>query len=283
MDSPDLTRGRPLPRSEKVALCVEKTYSRFVGLSVRQCVELFHLVFLRALVAKGEDKALVALKGGCNLRFFYGSVRYSEDMDLDVVVIAKDTLKNKVDRLLRSPLVTAPLKAHGITIVESSSPKQTETTQRWKVGLRRQGDELPIRTKVEFSRRGAIEGSKFEAADREVLRPYGLTPVLATHYTTDAAIRQKVHALAARAEPQARDVFDLSLLLARPEAAEFDMGEDASRWVVDAIDRAMSLSFDDYASKVVAFLEPSQAEVYAERSAWEAMQEDVVARLETLR
>ena len=55
------------------------------------------------------------------------------------------------------------------------------------------------------------------------------------------------------------------------------------RWLDDAIDHAMGISFDEYASKVVAFLEPSHAEVYAERSAWNAMQEDVVARLEALR
>jgi predicted nucleotidyltransferase component of viral defense system len=254
-----------------------------MALSVRQSTELFHLVFLRALVAKGEDKGLVALKGGCNLRFFFGSVRYSEDMDLDVVVIAKGTLKSKVDRLLQSPIVTAPLKTHGITIVESSSPKQTETTQRWKVRLRREGDELPIRTKVEFSRRDAIEGTKFEAADREVIRPYALTPVLATHYTTGAAIRQKIHALAGRTEPQARDVFDLSLLLARPDAAGFELDRPASKWLAGAIDHAMSFSFDEYASKVVAFLDPSHAAIYADRSAWEAMQVDVAARLDALR
>lgn len=40
----------------------------------------------------------MALKGGCNLRFLFGSVRSSEDMDLDVVVLAKETLKNKVGR-----------------------------------------------------------------------------------------------------------------------------------------------------------------------------------------
>jgi hypothetical protein len=51
-------------------------------------------------------------------------------MNLDVVVIAKDTLKNKVERLLKSPALTAPLKMHGLTIVETSAPKQTETTQR---------------------------------------------------------------------------------------------------------------------------------------------------------
>lgn len=252
-------------------------------LTVRQSTELFHLVFLRALVAKGEDKGLIALKGGCNLRFFFGSVRYSENMDLDVVVIAKETLKNKVDRLLRSPAVTAPLKTHGLTLVETSAPNQTETTQRWKVGLQRAGDELPIRTKVEFSRRDDIEGSRYEAANREVLRPYGLTPVLAAHYMTATAIRQKLHALAERTEPQARDVFDLSLLLARPEAGDLALDETAKGWLDDGIDHAMGLSFDEYASKVVSFLEPGQAEVYADRSAWEAMQEDVVARLEALR
>lgn len=252
-------------------------------LSVRQSTEFFHIVFLRALVAKGEDKALIALKGGCNLRFFFGSVRYSEDMDLDVVVIAKNTLKNKVDRLLQSPAVTAPLKTQGLTVAEASAPKQTETTQRWKVGLRREGDELLIRTKVEFSRRDTIEGAKFEAADRDVLRPYGLTPVLATHYTTGTAIRQKIHALAARTEPQARDVFDLSLLLARPDAAGLALDAAAKKWLEGAIDHAMGISFDEYASKVVAFLEPNHAEIYQQRAAWDAMQGDVVERLEALR
>lgn len=251
--------------------------------TVRQSTELFHLVFLRALVAKGEDKGLIAVKGGCNLRFFFGSVRYSEDMDLDVVVLAKETLRNKVERLLKSPVVVAPLRAHGLTIVDTSAPKQTETTQRWKVGLLRSGDELPVRTKVEFSRRDAIEGAKYEAADREVLRAYGLTPVLATHYKTASAIRQKIHALAGRTEPQARDVFDLSLLLARPDAAELVL-DDAAKGSLDAaIERAMSLSFDAYASTVVAFLEPGHAEVYSARSAWAAMQEDVLARIEALR
>lgn len=217
------------------------------------------------------------------MRLFFGSVRYSEDMDLDAVVVAKETLRNRVDRLLASPIVTSPLKTHGFAIVESSAPKQTDTTQRWKVALRRSGDELTFRTKIEFSRRDAIAGAKLEAADRELLRPYGLTPALAPHYATEAAVRQKVHALAARTEPQARDVFDLALLLARPDAASLAFDDQAKAWLEAAIDHAMGLSFDDYAAKVVAFLEPSHAELYADRGAWEAMQEDVVARLEGLR
>jgi predicted nucleotidyltransferase component of viral defense system len=49
----------------------------------RQTIEIFHLLFLRAFGAR-VDKSLFALKGGCNLRFFFKSVRYSEDMDLDI-------------------------------------------------------------------------------------------------------------------------------------------------------------------------------------------------------
>jgi predicted nucleotidyltransferase component of viral defense system len=251
--------------------------------TARQAVELFHLVFLRALVAKGEDKALVALKGGSNLRFYFGSVRYSEDMDLDVVVISKTTLKNKVDRLLQSPAVLTPLAAKGVRVVETSAPKQTDTTQRWKAGLRVDGSDVPLRTKIEFSRRDEIDGVAFEATTREVLRPYGLTPFLATHYASHAALAQKIHALAGRAEPQARDVFDLDLLFARAEAEELVLSKAQRAWVPDAIERAMSISFDDYASKVVAFLDPTQAELFSERSAWDAMQDAVVARLEALR
>src|SRR5438105_4480277 len=122
---------------------------------------MFHLVFLRALTARGEDKALFALKGGCNLRFFFGSVRYSEDIDIDVAVVAKGTLKNKIERLLYAPTVAGPLKTHAIEIVDISAPKQTDTTQRWKVGIRAQGAALPLRTKIEFSRRQSLTATTF--------------------------------------------------------------------------------------------------------------------------
>src|SRR4051812_22207807 len=122
-------------------------------LSHRQIVEMFHLVFLRALVAKGEDKTLFALKGGCNLRFYLGSVRYSEDIDIDAAVIARETLQKKVDRLLLSPIIAFPLKTQGLELVDVSAPKQTDTTQRWKAGLSARGLPSPVRTKIEFSRR----------------------------------------------------------------------------------------------------------------------------------
>jgi hypothetical protein len=162
-----------------------------------------------------------------------------------------------------------------------SAPKQTETTQRWKVGLKVEGLTVPVRTKIEFSRRNTIVGTTFEATPHETVRPYALTPVLSTHYGRPAAIAQKIEALAGRTEPQARDVFDLHLLFSRESTIALT---EQQRGLLDtAIDHAMCLSFDDYVSKVVAYLDPEQSGPYEDRAAWDALQEDVVTRLEELR
>ena len=244
----------------------------------RQCVELFHLVFVRALTARLDDKKLVCVKGGCNLRFFFESVRYSEDIDLDVAVVARETLQKKVDGLLQSPIVVAPLKAMGVSVVEVSKPKQTETTQRWKAGLRTQGQRETIRTKIEFSRRAAIAGAAFEAVHASVTSRYMLPPFLVTHYPASQAIIQKIHALCERHEPQPRDVFDLNLLFARRDVT-VRLSEEEKAWVPGAIDNAISISYDDYSAKVVDYLEPDHAELYASRVAWELMQSVVTDRV----
>lgn len=48
-----------------------------------QLRELFHIEFLRWLGREMKTE-YCALKGGTNLRLFFGSFRYSEDMDLDI-------------------------------------------------------------------------------------------------------------------------------------------------------------------------------------------------------
>jgi predicted nucleotidyltransferase component of viral defense system len=254
-----------------------------MAFSVRQSIELFHLSFVRALFAKGEDKGRIAIKGGCNLRFYFQSPRYSEDIDFDVARLPKETLRNKVERLLQSPLVATPLRVRGIELTDITAPKQTDTTQRWKVGLVVRDVSVPLRTKLEFSRRDAIAGTEYESVDADLARSYGLTATLATHYGAQAAIAQKIQALAGRAEPQARDLFDLSLLLSRPDAAAIVLGGAQKRGLTDAIERAMAISFAEHTSKVVAYLDPEQAKLHAGRPTFEALQELVVSRLEALR
>jgi len=120
------------------------------------CIEQFHLLFLDQLGRK-LDKRHYALKGGCNLRFYLRSIRYSEDMDLDLQFIPLDTLRDRVDQILTGASLARILQARGLTITHCSAPKQTETTQRWKLAIAVKGVDLTLHTKIEFSRRGMAD------------------------------------------------------------------------------------------------------------------------------
>jgi hypothetical protein len=253
-----------------------------MALTPRQSIELFHLQFSRQLCA-GADRAHFTIKGGCNLRFFFASIRYSEDLDLDVAVLSKGTLKNKVDRLLASPALRLPLKASGLEVVDVSAPKQTDTTQRWKLGLKLGGQSMPLRTKVEFSRRERSEASEVaaEAVGAELTRSLGVTPPVLGHYLAPAALTQKIQALVGRPQTQARDVFDLQVL--RSKLPKLPALSTALRKELPhAIERAMALSYDDFTAQVVAYLDPAQAAGFKDREVWNALQAEVVSLLEEL-
>ena len=177
-----------------------------------QNVELFHLLFLDQLGRK-LDKRNYVLKGGCNLRFYLRSVRYSEDIDLDVLSVPKDKLQLVVEGILISKPFGQILEVRNMGIGRWSAPKQTETTQRWKLTLDAAGSNVPLHTKIEFSRRGGCEGSVFEAVDPQLIADYQLSPIMASHYGAHTAFEQKVDALITRSTTQARDIFDLNLLL----------------------------------------------------------------------
>lgn len=251
-------------------------------MTARQIVELFHLVFVRALFANVGDKTLLAIKGGINMRFYFQSVRFSEDLDLDVITMSKAALENRVDRLLASPTVTSPLKARGIVIQEVSKPKQTQTVQRWKLEVASPSASIRDRTKIEFSRRETVKSAVLERVDEEIANAYQLPAFLANHYTCADAVRQKIHALAERDQPQPRDVFDLHVLFGRTDAPSA-VDEQARGWIDAAGANAAELTYDQYVSLVVAYLDPQHAELYASRDAWEAMQLGVLERLEALR
>ena len=115
-----------------------------------EAIEAFHLTFL-AHLSKDPNKAVI--KGGQNLRLFFESVRHSDDLDMDVSVTSKETLKKKVDKILASPRFRKALLLYGIEIEQVSTPKQTDTTQRWKMALKVKGLSEPVHTRIEFSRR----------------------------------------------------------------------------------------------------------------------------------
>lgn len=243
-----------------------------------QIVEQFHLLFL-AQIGRRLDKKIYVLKGGCNLRFFHQSIRLSDDLDLDVAGIGRHALQDKVRILLRSETFVQILSARGIALERVSEPKQTDTTQRWKVGLRWGPGSSPLPTKIEFSRRGLDDDVGFGSVNPRLIRAYQLPPLMVSYYRADAALRQKVGALANRRELQARDVFDLHHLIAGGAGLEAFQTLD-QQTVEQARANALSIDFATFKSQVLAFLPPEDQVRYDAPAIWDTLVLEVVEFLQ---
>lgn len=244
----------------------------------QQAIERFHLLFLFHF-GQLVDKRHYILKGGCNLRFFMKSIRYSEDIDLDIQIVAATTLEKNVDKVLHSLALKKTLQAHAITLMQYSKPKQTETTQRWKILLQRQGTTLTIPTKIEFSRRGVGTDYSMAQVDPILLKDHGLFPIFVQHYSAEEALSQKIEALALRNQTQARDVFDIDLLISRATAPSRQLQKEL---IQTAVQQCLSLSFGDYKAQVVAYLDHNYSSVYDSEAIWESLQLKVVHYMEHL-
>ncbi|MBM4252468.1 MAG: nucleotidyl transferase AbiEii/AbiGii toxin family protein [Deltaproteobacteria bacterium] len=246
-------------------------------MSIRADIELFHLLFIKSFLTT-QDKSLVVLKGGCNLRFFMGSNRYSEDIDFDVATIGREPLKKRVDKILSSHSLRNSLATRKIHIIAHSAPKQTDTVQRWKVMIHAHGLDIP--TKIEFSRRGIDrEGTVFESVDPMILAEYRLTPSFISHYKASYAVTQKIEALAGRPETQARDIFDLAHLFNRNP----NLVVKAQKSLIEkAIDAAISVDFDQFRGQVVEFLTAEAQDYYGSGEVWETLLHQVVAKVQSI-
>jgi hypothetical protein len=243
----------------------------------RQSVELFHLLFLCQLGRK-VDKKLYALKGGCNMRFYFKSIRYSEDMDIDIQIINKDTLFKNVNKLLSSVPFNNILQAQGVEILNISAPKQTSTTQRWKIELKSKHTVLPLHTKVEFSRREFEDGAIYEPIDSQIIRQYSLSPFMANHYSIQSMFRQKVRALALRSETQSRDIFDLYLLIS--SGNHFEADKKTAVLLEDAKYKAEEIAFEDFKGQVIAYLPDDQQKEYDDGSVWDLIVKTVITSMD---
>lgn len=236
-----------------------------------QCREVFHLQFLRNLGYKVKPQHYV-LKGGSNLRFFFGSCRYSEDMDLDVSGLRVDVLKDTVMEILERRSFKETLKPFGIEKIglpDISKAKQTETTQRFKIHLMNFGKE-DLFTKIEFSRRGIKEEIIIEPITDAVLRAYKMPPLMVPHYSGASAIAQKISALAMRSTIQARDVFDLYILNSRYEADKpFSKSALSATVLAKAHDHVFKISFEHFRDTVVSYLTSEDQTVYGTPEAWD--------------
>ena len=240
---------------------------RYDSLQLR---EVFHIEFLRQLgrMVKAEN---YAVKGGVNLRLFFKSFRYSEDMDLDARGISRLQLKEAVMKILDNRAFQDNLKPFGIIRIiapDAAKAKQTEITQRFKVHLVSSSGE-DLFTKVEFSRRPFAGNAVVGTVNDAILRAYKLPPLLAPHYDEFSAVAQKLHALAGRAAVQARDIFDLYVLSSQCTAPGRRVDSVDAGTLSKALERVFEVEFEQFSDTVVSYLSAEDQAVYNSSGSWE--------------
>ena len=235
-----------------------------------QIREVFHLEFLRWFARKLEADYYV-LKGGVNLRLFFKSIRYSEDMDIDVKGVRVERIKKTVMDILATRGFTDSLKSFGIERIvapDLTKAKQTETTQRFKIHLLTSGGE-DLFTKVEFSRRGVKGTVAVEQISGEMLRAYKMAPLLVSHYDAASAVAQKIAALAGRTVLQARDIFDLFVLRSQYEQSKQNKVEVSPSILKIAHGNIFRVEFPQFRDPVVAYLGAEDQKAYSSPAVWD--------------
>jgi predicted nucleotidyltransferase component of viral defense system len=241
--------------------------------------EFFHLALLRHLGTRLSGRCY-AVKGGICLRFFHRSPRLSEDMDLDIVSqVRVETLRNAVDSVIDGRAMLATLLPAGISGLTATKPKQTDTTQRWKVALQLNGGgSLP--TKIEFSRRRDQIRYSTGIPDGELLKKYKTAPFAAQHYDAAQMAAHKILALASPARNALRDLFDLNHLLfglgSRPEEIAPLVGEAT---ILAASEKVLAYTFEDFQEQVLPYLTAELMPLYRGSAAFDRQKRAVADAL----
>ncbi len=251
------------------------TITAISAATAREAVHIFLLKRLESLRERGR----IVVKGGVNLRLFFGSPRYSEDIDFDGEPSASVAIKDAICGMFEDRTTIQELRKLGIRSLDPGEGpnKDTETTYRHKFGVVTGGD-VRYPTKVEVSFRGRYDGDEILTSQPspDVVSPYlgeNFSLVL-SHYGRNAAVRQKVLALAGRQFVQARDVYDLNVLAPSGQALE------AVRFLAHTVDdeilqrahdRALEISYDEYRGQVVEFLPESVRADHELNMVWDEM------------
>ncbi len=171
--------------------------------------ELLQAKLLVELMSQAVHHELV-LKGGLAMRAVLGSTRYTKDIDLDAVTEAsagriQGIVARSIERVLGQPGLLDEAKV--------STPKQTETTMRWKVNGKAPGTDRPITLTVEVSRRAWA--APFRTQELELTKEFAGGAARGRVLVLDAQALAvcKVLALTDPKRDAPRDLFDLSVLL----------------------------------------------------------------------
>ena len=243
--------------------------------------EVLHFCFLEQLL-QISDPTIYILKGGVNLRFFFNSPRYSEDMDLDVIAGSVSTLKKNGYKILNDNGFRRKLQTFGIEEVIVNDPakaKHTETTQRFKLQIvTSSGESLP--TKIEFSRRKKLQNLYEYTSERintEIAQRHNRLSFLCQHYSGLTAIIQKIEALSGRSQIQSRDVFDIFILILGGYSKGLDLSKLDQRLIIKSKEAALSLSYNDFQGQVLEYLDDEDRKLYSKN--WNEIQEKVAGML----
>jgi len=249
-----------------------------------QLREVFHLEFLRWFNKK-VDARFYAIKGGSNMRFFFKSIRYSEDMDIDIVKIGVHKLKEVVIGILENKDFQNGLRPFGIDDIvapDMTKAKQTQTTQRFKIHLSIVSGE-DLFTKIEFSRRGFSGNVVVQPVLETALRTYKMPPLLVPHYDIHSTVVQKILAISSRSVIQARDVFDLFIL-----SSQY-VDVDAKNYNIDtklfdkAYENVFEIGFDRFRDTVVSYLSLEDQVMYNSSAVWDEIKIRVANFIEGLK
>jgi hypothetical protein len=136
-------------------------------------------------------------------------------------------------------------------------------------------------TKIEFSRRGFKGTALVESVADTILYDYKIPPLWAPHYDLRSTVCQKIGALSSRAAVQARDIFDLQILIPRlgdDRSAVLGIGQDTLR---DARNRVFDVGFDQFRDTVLAYLAPEDQGRFDDTGVWDGIRMKVAAFLES--
>jgi len=159
------------------------------------------------LMGNSMHKELV-LKGGLAMRAVHGSVRFTKDIDLDSDLRHSKTrvqaiVKQSIDRAISSGLICNAVV---------TTPKQTDTTLRWKILGTQPGSDAPMNLTVEISRRASVVNG--HVIDVPLSDAFASGPSINIQVLDSQAIAvTKIMALTSPQRMAPRDLYDLYVLI----------------------------------------------------------------------
>jgi len=160
--------------------------------------------------------------------------------------------------------------------------KQTETTQRFKIHLITSAGE-DLFTKIEFFRRGFKGNTDVQTVSANILRFYKLPPLVVPHYNATSAIAQKIEALATRTIIQARDIFDLYLLISQYTPNKTEEIKINGDKLTRAYENVFKVNFEQFRDTIISYLSSEDQILYNSASLWDEIKLKVIYFIEELR